>query len=109
MDLARIVYAYNGTSEAAREITRATSVHPGSTLGSSAETAAVVATQQGLVPGLSVLSYACIDLGGATVTGTCQPGNWVRVTVRSRITPVTPALSSLGTIDITTVSSAQIE
>ncbi len=68
-----------------------------------------MATQQGLVPGLTVLSYACVDIAGTAVTGTCQPGDWVRVTVRSRIYPVTPALSFLGQIDLTATSSAQIE
>ncbi len=33
VDLGRGIYMYNGVAEAAREIARVTSVHPGSTLG----------------------------------------------------------------------------
>ena len=109
VDLARVVYAYNGVSEAAREISRATSVHPGSTLGTSTETAAALATQQRIIPDLSVVSYACVDLAGVAVTSTCQPGDWVRVTVRSTLRPITPVLSALGGVAITAASSAQIE
>ena len=109
VDAGRAVYQLNGVSEAAREIARATSVHPGSTLGASTETAAVVGVQTKLVPGLTVLSYSCIDIEGATVTGNCQPGDWVRVTGRSRFTPVMPGLSMLGTVDLDSSSSARIE
>ena len=57
-DLGRGIYMMNGTAEAAREIARVTSVHSGCPLnavscdlGSSTETANVVATQRRLVPG----------------------------------------------------------
>src|SRR5262245_25560274 len=61
-DLGRGIYMMNGTAEAAREIARVTSVHsgcpqnppPSCDMGSSANTAEVVATQQGLVPGLTI-------------------------------------------------------
>ena len=36
-----------------REIARVTSVHPGSTLGNSSQTSAVIATQKGMIPNLS--------------------------------------------------------
>ena len=56
-DLGRGIYMMNGTAEAAREIARVTSVHSGCPLnavtcdlGSSTETANVVATQRRLVP-----------------------------------------------------------
>ena len=51
VDLGRAVYQYNGGAEAARELARVTSVHPGSPLGASAETTDVLRTQRGLVPG----------------------------------------------------------
>jgi Flp pilus assembly protein TadG len=109
IDLGRAVYQLNGAAEAAREIARATSVHPGSTLGSSTETANVVAAQTRLVPALTVLSYTCVDIAGATVTSTCQPGDWVRVSVRSRFSPSTPVLSLIGTVDLISTSSARVE
>ena len=109
VDLGRAVYQLSGVSQAAREIARTTSVHPGTTLGNSPETAATFAVQSRLVPGLSVSSYACVDIGGADVTGTCKPGNWVRVTVVSRFVPSLPLLNLVGPIDLASSGSAEIE
>jgi hypothetical protein len=109
VDGGRAIYQLNGVSEAAREIARTTSVHPGGTLGSSTETAATVGVQGKLVPALTVLSYSCIDIEGVTVSGSCQPGDWVRVSVRSRFTPVMPVLSMFGSVDLVSSSSARIE
>ena len=70
VDLARAAFLFNGVSDAARELARVTSVHPGTaTLGSSSETTAAVSAERALVPGLVVNSYACIDIAGAAVTG----------------------------------------
>ena len=108
--MARGVFTFNGVAEAAREITRETSVHPGSgAIGTSAETVAMVAMQRGLVQGLSVTSYACVDLAGDPVGGTCKPGDWVRVSVQATFTPVLPLLTALGPIVLTSVSSAEIQ
>ena len=110
VDLARAAWLFNGVSDAAREIARVTSVHPGtSSLGSSTETTSAVSGERALVPGLSVTSYACIDIAGATVTGTCQSGNWVKVSVRTSFQPILPILSAFGTITFTTASSAKIQ
>lgn len=110
VDLARGVYLFNGVSSAAREITRETSVHLGSgALGAGADTAAMVASQRALVPGLTVSSYACLDLGGTTVTGACKPGDWVRVSVAAPFMPVLPFLAAMGPITLTSVSSAEIQ
>jgi Flp pilus assembly protein TadG len=110
VDLARGVYLFNGVSSAAREITRETSVHVGSgALGDGAETAAMVTTQRGLVPGLTVSSYVCLDLAGATVSTTCKPGDWVRVSVAAPFMPVLPFLAAMGPITLTSVSSAEIQ
>jgi TadE-like protein len=110
IDMARGVFTFNGVSEAAREITRETSVHPGTgAIGTSDETVAMVATQRGLVQGLSVTSYSCIDLAGDPVSGTCKPGDWVRVSVEAPFHPVLPLLSALGPIVLTSVSSAEIQ
>jgi len=110
VDLARGVFAFNGVAEAAREITRETSVHPGTgAIGSSAETVAMVTTQRGLVQNLSVSSYSCVDLAGAPVTGNCRPGDWVRVSVEAQFQPVLPFLTALGPIVLSSTSSAEIQ
>jgi Flp pilus assembly protein TadG len=112
VDLARAAFLFNGVSDAAREVARVTSVHPGTTtLGSSAETTAAVSAERSLVPGLVVTSYDCIDIAGASVTGTtsCQPGNWVKVSVRTSFQPILPVLSAFGPITFATSSSAKIQ
>ena len=110
VDMARGVFTFNGLSEAAREITRETSVHPGTgAIGTSPETVAMVATQRQLVQGLSVTSYSCVDLAGTAITGSCRPGDWVRVRVQATFTPVLPLLTALGPIVLSSVSSAEIQ
>jgi hypothetical protein len=109
VDLARAAFLFNGVSDAAREIARVTSVHPGASLGSSSETTTSVSNERSLVPGLSVTSYSCIDLAGAAVTGTCQPGDWVKVSVQTSFQPILPLLAPLGPITFTTASSAKIQ
>jgi Flp pilus assembly protein TadG len=109
IDLARAAFLFNGVSDAAREIARVTSLYPGTTLGSSAQTTAKVSAERVIVPGLTVTSYGCVDLAGATVSGVCRPGSWVRVAVRTSFTPVLPLLSAFGPIAFTTSSSAKIQ
>jgi len=110
LDLGRGVYLFNGVSEASREIARATSIFPGGTsLGSSGETAAVVATQRSLVPGLATPTYDCIDIAGTSQTGTCGGGKWVRVTVSAPYQPATPLLAIFGSMTFTSSSSAEIQ
>jgi TadE-like protein len=110
VDLARAAFLFNGVSDAAREIARVTSVHPGSpSLGSSAETTSSVSAERVLVPGLTVTSYACIDLAGAAATSPCQPGDWVKVSVRTSFQPILPLLSPFGPFTFATASSAKIQ
>jgi len=110
VDLARAAFLFNGVSDAAREIARVTSVHPGDTgLGSSTETANSVAGERTLVPGLTITGYACIDITGSSVSGTCQPGNWVKVSVRTSFQPILPLLAPFGPITFSTASSAKIQ
>ncbi|HEU4673122.1 MAG TPA: TadE/TadG family type IV pilus assembly protein [Candidatus Limnocylindrales bacterium] len=107
-DLGRGVYENNALSEAAREIARTTSVHPGSPLGTSSETSDTLATQRALVMGMGTPSYSCVDIDGSTVSGTCKPGYWVKVTVNASYTPVTPVLGFVGPLTFTATSSIQI-
>lgn len=109
VDFGRAVYQLSAVSQAAREIARTTSVHPGSPLGGSPETASTVAIQSRLVPGLTVSGYACIDIGGNAIAAACKPGNWVRVTVVSRFDPSMPLLTMVGPIDLASSGSAEIE
>jgi hypothetical protein len=110
LDLSRGVYIFNGVAEAAREIARATSIFPGgASLGSSGETATVVAIQKGLVPGLGDPTFSCIDIAGAAQSGTCTNGRWVRVTVSAPYQPATPLLAIFGAMTFTASSSAEIQ
>ena len=61
------------------------------------------------MPGLGTPAYACIDIAGAAVTGPCNGGNWVRVTINSSFIPVTPLAGLLGTVTLTSSASAKIE
>lgn len=108
-DFGRAIFMYNGVAEAAREIARVTSVHPGSPLGGSAETAAVVSTQKNLIPNLGNPTYRCVEIDNTTVTGDCEPQEHaVKVTISAVYTPVTPVLSFLGNITLSSSSSAKI-
>ena len=105
-DLGRAIYTMNGTAESAREIARVTSVHPWNSsgvLGSSAETADVIATQESLVPGLEVTvatDIACVYALDATVDDDeCWANDddrWVRVYVSAPFEPITPLVSFFG-------------
>ena len=118
VDLGRGIYMSSGVSQAAREIARATAVHVcGSpcTIGNSAETQAVIATQKNLVPGLaspsSTIVFECTDVVDATATTTdCTVGSnsprYIRVTVSVPFSALTPVLSMVA--PSTLVSSAHV-
>ena len=107
-DLGRAIYMMNGTAEAAREIARVTSVHSGCALnavscdlGSSTETANVVATQRSLVPGLTISTstdITCVDIEDVVrADHTCRWGvDYVRVRVTTSFSPITPLVSMFG-------------
>jgi Flp pilus assembly protein TadG len=110
LDLAQGVFAFNGVSQAAREIARETSVHPGTgSLGASAESIAMVSNQRGLVPRLQTPVYQCVDIAGASVADACQAGDWVRVTATTVFQPALPLLAMLGPFTLTSTSSAEIQ
>lgn len=114
-DFGRAIYQYNGVSQAARELARATSVHrcnPGScTLGNSAQTTAVLQTQQSLIPGLQAPVFTCVDITGAAINSatTCLPGDQVRVDVTASYSPITPLLGFLGNITLGSSSTVSIQ
>ena len=110
-DLGRMIYMYNGVAEAARELSRVTSVHPGTpgALGSTAETAAVLAAQKGLIPNLGDPTFTCVDIDGSSITETCKAGMQVRVVIVAPYAPVTPILSMIGTITLRSSSTFSIQ
>ncbi len=109
VDLARAAFLYNGVADASRELARVTSVHPGTTLGTSTETTDATTSEQGIVPGLTVTSFDCIDIAGSAVTLECKPGDWVKVSVSTSFYPIMPLLSSFGPFTFSTASSAKIQ
>jgi Flp pilus assembly protein TadG len=115
IDVGRGIYQYNAVSQAAREIARVTSVHPGTDFttaaGRSAETNAVIDVQKKLVPGLIVADNAiqCVDTAGA-VQATCDVSkDSVRVTVTAPFKAITPPLNVMSAWDMKGTSSVQIQ
>ena len=108
-DLGRAIYMYNGVAEAARELARVTSVYPGTPLGTTPETAAVLATQKHLVPALGNPTFACVDIDGSSVTETCKAGDQVKVVILAPYQPVTPILSMVGNINLASSSTFSIQ
>ena len=117
-DLGRGIYMSNGVSQAAREIARTTAVHlcktSPCTLGNSTETAATIAVQKGLIPGLgssaSSITYSCVTISDVTVvplSGACASGYYVKVTVSVPYSAITPLLSMVAPATI--VSTAHIQ
>ena len=109
-DFGRAVYQYNGVSQAAREIARATAAHPGSDFrtdaGRSSQTKAVIATQEGLIPNLQDPTIKCVDVAGTEITTSCPVGEWIQVRISAPYTPVTPLLGLTGTWDFFSSSTS---
>jgi hypothetical protein len=117
VDLGRGIYVMNGTSEAARDIARATSVHQWTTccdLGSSTEAGDVIATQRRLIPGLVFApstDIVCVDsLDQVLDDDQCQTGsgNYVRVHLSATFSPMTPLVSALGSHTFDSTSRIKI-
>ena len=109
-DFGRGIYIYNGVSQAAREIARTTSVHPGNPLGQSPEALQAIAVQRGLVPGIEIQPMQCVDVDGTAFVPphpTCREGDYVVVTVKSVYRPVA-ILAFLGTFTLESTSSVQV-
>ena len=118
VDFGVAIYKFNGVSQAARELARVTSVHPCAVNGAltcapggSAETAAVLATQKNLIPGLVDPTIRCVDSSGNPVAP--QPCDFsvdsVQVEITAPYKPVTPLLGLIGTWTMKGSSSAQIQ
>lgn len=109
-DLGRGIYMYNGVSQAAREIARTASVDQSKT-GYSTDAQATIATQQGLVPGLTVLNPRCVASGDAddsvSTPGPCGQDTYLVVTAQASYTPVS-LIGFLGTINLEAKSRIQV-
>ena len=112
VDLGRGIYMFNGVSQAAREIARVASVHPGTTFGSSPEITAVVNTQKGLIPNLGNPTYSCDNIDGGPgldpVYRTCPTGAQVTVSISAPYSPATPVMGLLGTWNMRSTSSQRM-
>lgn len=119
VDLGRGIYTTNGVAQAARELARVTSVHTCDTtkatctLGTSPETAAVLGTQQNLIPGLggpgSSVTYTCTSITDAALSNVgCQSGSFVRVTVSVPFSVLTPMLGMVAPSTISSTTHLQI-
>jgi Flp pilus assembly protein TadG len=121
VDLGRGIYMSSGTSEAAREIARATAVHlcsddPCSTtapLGTSSETLAVFNTQKALIPGITTMGASvqiqCTDVNDNVITGPgCEGRNFVRVTVTVGYAAMTPILSMVAPTTLSSTAHVQV-
>ena len=114
-DLGRGIYMMNGTSEAAREIARVTIVHltdGSSNVGFSPETTEVIATQRGLIPGLTIdpaTDIECLDKDDNVVPDDkCAADMFLRVRVTAPFEPITPIVSAFGSHTFESTSSMQI-
>ena len=110
VDFGRGIYTYNGVSQAAREVARTMSVHPGSPLGSSTDATDTVNVQKRLVPGLQDPTYSCVAADTyAVVSRPCIPGDLVRVEVTAPFSPVTPLLGAFGSFTLKGSSTVEIQ
>ena len=109
-DFGRAIYQYNGVAQAAREIARVTAVHAGpnfaTSAGQSPQTRAVIATQMGLIPNLQEPVITCVEIDGTVVTGGCQRGKWINVSIVAPYTPITPLLGLTGTWNLFSASTS---
>ena len=112
VDLGSGIYKYNGISEAAREVARVASVHPGTNptvkAGWSLQMTSTFNTQKAMVPGLADPTIVCVQVDGTAAAG-CTAGAYVKVTITAPYTPVTPLLRLLGTWTMQGTSSVLIQ
>jgi hypothetical protein len=110
VDFGRGIYMYNGVSQAAREIARTTSVHPGAPLGASTDAVDTLAVQRRLVPNLEDPTFSCVSTATfAVVSRECVPGDLVRVEVTAPFEPITPLLGAFGPFDLKGSSTVEIQ
>lgn len=116
VDGGRAIFAYNGTSQAARNVARAASVNcfdpngvfaPCDKVNDPAIAAAIAAQQISLV-GPATWSVRCVTASGGIATA-CAAGDYVEVTVSASFQLITPGVSAaFGPVKVTSTSTLQI-
>lgn len=104
-DLGKGVYMYNGVAEAARELSRTTSTHIGSPVGTSSATTDAIAAAKSITPEFGTPAFSCTDLFGSTAD--CTSGNYVTVAVTAVYRPLS-FMGMLAPITLSSTSSTQI-
>jgi len=111
VDFGRAIYMFNGVSQAAREIARVASVHPGTTFGGP-EITEVVNLQKKLIPNLGNPTFSCVAIDGSPgldpTYGDCRTGQQVTVTIAAAYSPATPVMGLLGTWNMQSTSSVRM-
>jgi len=111
VDFGRAIYMFNGVSQAAREIARVASVHPGTTFGGP-EITEVVNLQKKLIPNLGNPTFSCVAIDGSPgldpTYGDCRTGQQVTVTIAAAYSPATPIMGLLGTWNMQSTSSVRM-
>jgi Flp pilus assembly protein TadG len=111
VDLGRGIYMFNGVSQAAREIARVASVHPGTTFGGP-EITDVINVQKKLIPNLGNPTFACVAIDGTAgldpTYGDCRTGQQVTVSITAPYSPTTPVMGLLGTWNMQSTASVRI-
>jgi Flp pilus assembly protein TadG len=114
-DGARLVFAWNGVSQAARDVARVAAVNclVGATACSNLNSAIASAegVQAAQLPDGGFWVITCVDASTlATVSGRpCEAGDLVEVSATTSITAITPGISKLvGVFNLTAVSRMEI-
>jgi hypothetical protein len=78
----------------------------------SADTTAVIATQRGLIPGLTIApatDITCVDEYDQVIPDNkCKPDNFIKVRVTAPFAPITPIVSAFGSHTFESTSRMQI-
>ncbi len=116
-DGGRGIFAYNGTSQAARNVARVASVNcfdPNGVFAPCDKTndpaiAAAIAAQQVSLVGPSTWTVTCVDASGNTPSPACSVGDYVKVTVTAKFQLITPGVSAaFGPVNVTSTSTVQV-
>jgi len=117
VDGGRAIFAYNGSSQAARNVARVASVncfdpngvYPPCDKSSDPAVASAIAAQQVSLVGPATWTVTCVDSSGNTPTPACAIGDYVKVTVTATFKLITPGVSlAFGTVGVTSTSTQQI-
>jgi Flp pilus assembly protein TadG len=117
VDGGRAIFAYNGSSQAARNVARVASVNCFSPTdafapcdqASDPAIASAIAAQQVSLVGPPTWTVTCVDSSGNVPTPVCAIGDYVKVTVTSTFALITPGVSlAFGTVGVSSTSTQQI-